>query len=146
MQEPAHRNPWLRLTYGRPTLKYLELTQQLQEGRGGGGCCREKDVRWCLKLAEMSLRSHALAFASAIHNRIPSCTTNNRPSRHLAVAALPSAATEVGDGQPDISVGARSHAVEATRPNVSRLDAPFLRERAGTVAIRQRVLQNRLKV
>lgn len=102
----------------------------------------------------MTLRSHALAFSSGVHSRSPASwlATSNPGAyasypRNMATAIAPRPATEVDSAQPQTAVDAHPDTVDIASSNASRLAVPFVGSgRTGTVRVRQRLLQDHLKV
>lgn len=115
----------------------------------------------------MAPASQPLAFSSGFNCRSPACgravshskvgtsdlpnlshskvRTSHLRHRPTAVATLP--ATEVEDGQPEAAHHTQSKAAELVGPEVSRLNIPFVGSgRTGTLAVRQRILQDHIKV
>lgn len=101
----------------------------------------------------MTLHSQPLAFSGSFSQNIAcwravshskGCIAS-KPGTLLAVATLPS--TEVDGDQPLTAFDAQRHAAGIARSKVSRLSVPFVGSgRTGTVAVRQRLLQDHIKV
>ena len=101
----------------------------------------------------MTLHSPSLAFTGAFGQNI-ACwhavshmrgRIASTPRTHLAVATLPS--TEVDGDRQLTAFDAQRHAAGIARSKVSRLTVPFVGSgRTGTVAVRQRLLQDHIKV
>lgn len=100
----------------------------------------------------MTLHSQSLAFSGSFSQNLacwralPHSKARIALKRtHLAVATLPS--TEVDGDQPLTAFDAQRHAAAIARSKVSRLSVPFVGSgRTGTVAVRQRLLQDHIKV
>lgn len=100
----------------------------------------------------MTLHSQSLAFSGSFSQSLACWRAVPHSKVHialkrtqLAVATLPS--TEVDGDQPLTAFGAQRHAAGIARSKVSRLSVPFVGSgRTGTVAVRQRLLQDHIKV
>lgn len=101
----------------------------------------------------MTLHGQSLAFSGSFSQNV-ACwrgvsqskgRISSEPRTHLAVATLPS--TKVDGDQPLTAFDAQRHAAGIARSKVSRLSVPFVGSgRTGTVAVRQRLLQDHIKV